>query len=53
MIRYLTKAEVVELHRRSVERFGGQFGCRDEGLLDSAVAQPQAAFAGKDLYPTL
>jgi death-on-curing protein len=26
---------------------------RDLGLLESAVAQPKAAFSGKELYPTL
>jgi len=53
MIRYLTKDEVVELHRRSLERFGGMPCVLDDGLLDSAVAQPQATFAGQELYPTL
>ena len=53
MIRYLTKEEVIELHRRSLERFGGMPGLRDEGLFDSALAQPQAAFGGQELYPTL
>ena len=53
MIRYLSKDEVVELHRRSLARFGGMAGIRDAGLLDSAVAQPQSAFGGQDLYPAL
>ena len=48
MIRYLTKDEVVELHRQGLERFGGMVGLRDDGLLDSAIAQPQAAFGGQD-----
>jgi death-on-curing protein len=53
MIRYLSKEEVIELHRRGLERFGGMPGLRDEGLLDSALAQPQAAFGGQELHPTL
>lgn len=53
MIRYLTKDEVVELHRRSLQQFGGRPGLRDDGLLDSAVAQPHAAFGGQELYPSL
>jgi len=53
MIRYLTKEEVIELHRRGLERFGGMPGLRDEGLLDSALAQPQSAFGGQELHPTL
>lgn len=28
-------------------------GLRDEGLFDSALAQPQAAFGGQELHPTL
>lgn len=53
MIRYLTREEVLELHRLSLERFGGMDGIRDDGMLDSAVAQPQAAFGGHELYPSL
>lgn len=36
-----------------VKRFGGSFGLRDKGLLESAAARPQASFGGKDLYPTI
>jgi death on curing protein len=53
MIRYLTKEEVIELHRRGMERFGGMPGLRDEGLLDSALAQPRATFGAQDLHPTV
>jgi death-on-curing protein len=53
MMRYLSKDEVVELHRQGLERFGGMPGLRDEGLLESALAQPQAAFGGQELHPTL
>jgi death on curing protein len=31
------KDEVVEIHRQLIEAFGGSFGLRDEGLLDSAL----------------
>jgi hypothetical protein len=37
MIRYLTKEEVIELHRRALESFGGMPGLRDGGLFDSAT----------------
>jgi death on curing protein len=53
MIRYLTKGEVIELHRRGLERFGGMPGLRDEELLDSALAQPQATFGGQELHSTV
>jgi death-on-curing protein len=43
---YLTVEQVVALHQRQLDRFGGGAGLRDRGLLESAVAQPQAAFGG-------
>ena len=52
-MRYLSLAEVLELHRRVVAQAGGAGGLRDLGALESAVAQPRATFAGADLYPTL
>src|SRR5438067_10615275 len=53
MIRYLTKEEVIELHRQGLDRFGGMPGLRDEGLLDSALAQPRATFGGEELHATM
>lgn len=41
---FLTKENVVKLHNRQIERFGGTSGVRDEGLLESALAQPQVTF---------
>lgn len=52
-MRYLTLVEVLELHRRIIEQSGGALGVRDFGLLESAIAQPQMAFGGDDLYPSL
>lgn len=43
---FLDVATVLALHQRQLERFGGGAGLRDPGLLESAVAQPQASFAG-------
>ncbi|MGH7393727.1 MAG: type II toxin-antitoxin system death-on-curing family toxin, partial [Candidatus Rokuibacteriota bacterium] len=53
MMRYLTLAEVVELHRRLLQATGGAAGIRDLGALESAIAQTKASFGGVDLYPTL
>jgi death on curing protein len=50
---FLTLAEVVELHRKGVERFGGAAEMRDLGLLQSALAMPQAGFGGEFLHPDL
>lgn len=52
MMRYLSQAEVLELHRLLIEATGGSPGIRDRGALESAVAQPQATFGGEDLYPS-
>lgn len=52
-MRYLSLAEVVDLHRRILQVTGGAMGLRDLGALESAIAQPQATFSGVDLYPTL
>jgi death-on-curing protein len=53
MTRYLTLEEVLELHHLVLEQSGGLAGVRDLGGLDSAIAQPQMAFGGQDLYPSL
>ena len=53
MTRYLSFAEVLELHRSVVERWGGASGIRDLGILESALAQPRQSFGGQDLYPDL
>lgn len=53
MIRYLTLIEVLELHRKILERSGGALGIRDIGLLESGIVQPRMTFGGEDLYPSL
>ncbi len=53
MIRYLILEEVLELHRLVLEQSGGLGGVRDLGGLESALAQPQMAFGGQELYPGL
>ena len=53
MIRYLSVAQVLELQRLQIRRFGGAGGLTDRGALESAVARPQATFGGEDLYPEL
>jgi death on curing protein len=52
-MRFLTLAEVLELHRRVIDRTGGADGVRDLGAVESAVCQPQMTFAGKELYPSV
>lgn len=50
---YITLDEVLAIHDDMIERYGGSFGIRDLGLIQSAIARPQASFGGEDLYPTI
>jgi death-on-curing protein len=52
-MRYLTVNEVVEIHQRIIQRFGGLAGLRDLGALEAAIAQPRMTFSGEELYPTI
>jgi len=48
MLRFLTRDEVLHIHARMIERFGGAPGIRDMGLLESALHRPQTGY-----YPDL
>lgn len=50
---YLTFDVVLAIHDDMIERYGGSHGIRDIGIIQSALARPQASFAGEDLYPTV
>jgi death-on-curing protein len=50
-MKYLTVEQVLFLHARIIEETGGSHGVGDIGLLQSAVARPQAVFEDQDLYP--
>jgi len=50
---FLSLAEVVEIHRDQIERYGGHAGIRDLGLLQSALAMPGAGFGGRYLHSDL
>lgn len=45
--------EVLALHERIIMQSGGSSGVRDRNAIESALAQPQMAFGGQDLYPSL
>lgn len=51
MTLYLSVDQVLRIHRRQVETFGGSARLRDRGALEAAVSRPQATFGGEDLYP--
>lgn len=48
-ILYLTVAAVKAIHAEVLEAHGGAIGLRDETLLESAVAAPQATMMGQPL----
>ena len=52
-IRYVSLEDSLAIHARSIDRYGGIDGLRDQGLLESAIAQPQQTFDGVELYPSL
>jgi len=52
-VKYLIAEQVLFIHARLVVEIGGSHGIRDLGLLESAVARPQATFEGNDLYPDI
>ena len=50
---HLTVDIVKEIHAAVIDEFGGAAGVRDEGLLASAVAAPQATLGGHSPYADL
>jgi death-on-curing protein len=47
---FLSVEDVLELHAMQLARYGGGAGVRQSGLLESAVAQPQASFDGEFVH---
>jgi len=47
---HLSVEIVREIHREVLAAFGGLDGVRDSGLLESAVAAPQASFGGESPF---
>jgi len=50
---HLTVDIVHEIHAEAIAAFGGLDGVRDVALLESAVAAPQATFAGRSPFKDL
>jgi len=50
---HLTLEEILQLHFRVIEDFGGSHGVRDERRLMLAVAAPQQELVGREQYPSL
>jgi len=51
--RFLEFDHVVRIHLSVIERYGGSHGVRDAGLLQSAIATPQASFGDQRLHGDL
>ncbi len=45
-IYYLDMDDVLRLHERQIEAFGGAPGIRDAGLIEAALARPQSGYYG-------
>jgi death-on-curing protein len=44
LIKFLSLDEVLALHERLIDRFGGSPGLRDRGLLESALYRPRTGY---------
>ncbi|MBI5356349.1 type II toxin-antitoxin system death-on-curing family toxin [Candidatus Collierbacteria bacterium] len=49
-MKVFTVRQVLILHERMIQKYGGSSGVRDMGMLESAVGRPFATFGGEDLY---
>lgn len=47
---FLSLDDILESHQNQIEIYGGGQGIRDIGLLESAIAQPEACFGGQFLH---
>ena len=50
---FLQVSDVLMLQSGQIDLYGGEHGVRGLGLLDSAIAQPQASFGGQFLHVDL
>ncbi len=50
---FLTKEDIIMLHGELMKNFGGLDGIKDQGLLESATAQPQMEVFGQAVNPTV
>ena len=47
---FLSLDDVICIHRRQLELFGGQDGLLDQGVVESAIAQPRQTMFGEYLH---
>ena len=47
---FLELEDVLLIHERQLAKYGGASGMRDQGLLESALAQPRTTFGGEFVH---
>ncbi|GAC1375355.1 MAG: type II toxin-antitoxin system death-on-curing family toxin [Ktedonobacteraceae bacterium] len=52
-IRFLPASVVLAIHDDQIRLYGGAYGVRDQGALDSALHMPQAQFGGQYLHTSI
>lgn len=50
-MKIFTVRQILLLHERMIQQFGGSTGIRDIEALESTLGRPFATFGGDDLYP--
>ena len=50
---FLSLEDLLIIHGNQIDMYGGDYGIRDVGLLESALAQPKASFGGQYLHDGL
>ena len=52
-VKFLSKKQVLQLHKILIDIYGGSHGIRDQGLLDSALQMPEAGFGDEYFHKTI
>ncbi|WP_315786940.1 type II toxin-antitoxin system death-on-curing family toxin [Fischerella sp. JS2] len=50
---FIKKSDVIKIHDKLIEKYGGNPGFLNEGLLSSALSMPEMSFGGELLHPTI
>lgn len=53
MIKFLKLEMILSFHEDQINQYGGNPGIRDQGLLESALAQPEASFGGEYVHKNI
>jgi len=52
-VHFVAEEVVLTIHADLLQRYGGQAGVRDRGLLDAALAQPRMTIGKRYVHPSL